>query len=153
METFLRAFYPSTIKLWNSLANEIRNQATLGLFKKALVLKYQKVKRLWFNAGSRFANIHHARMRIGCSMLKAHLFYNLFVEDNPFCKCGHTCEDPQHFFFDCRLYAQQRTDLYTSLTFHLPLTLDTLLYGDDNLSVDTNIEIVLSVQDFITKTG
>ena len=48
------------------------------------------------------------QIRTGCSKLKAHLHFNLHVEDDPSCRCGFGIEDPYHFLFTCPLYAQIR---------------------------------------------
>ena len=152
LETFSRSFFPCTIKLWNLLPPDLRNIQSLELFTKLLKHKYEKKSYPWYNIGNRFANIHHARLRIGCSMLNAHLFYNLVVIDSPSCRCGHSCEDPQHYFFECRLYRYQRENLISLLTSYLPVTLELLLYGNENLSFESNREITLAVHNYIIET-
>ena len=79
--------------------------------------------------------------------------YDLVVIDSPRCRCGHSCEDPQHYFFECRLYRYQRENLISSLTSYLPVTLELLLYyGNENLSFESNSEITLAVHNYITET-
>jgi len=92
---------------------------------------------MWFRVGDRFSNIHHARLRIGSSKLKAHLHFNLFVEDDPSCSCGFEIEDPYHFFFVCPRYAQNRVILFDSISRIAPDAaprLSLLLRGDVDLS-------------------
>ena len=85
----------------------IRNSRSLDLFERRLTLHFpSQIKMPWFSVGERFVNIHHTRICIGCSKLKAHLHFNLHAEDDPSCRCGFGIEDPYHFLFICPLYAQ-----------------------------------------------
>ena len=97
-------------------------------------------------------DIHHARMRLGCSMLKYHLHFNLHVEDSPMCSCGSVNEDPPHFIFDCPRYVEQRRILLTELSELEPLNAELLLYGNSDLSIGQNIRIALAMQTFIKTT-
>ena len=54
-------------------------------------------------------------MRIKCISLNSHLCFCLHVVDDVKCSCGFTEEDPNHFFFSCTHYAQQRKTLCQSL--------------------------------------
>ena len=97
-------------------------------------------------------NIHHTRIRIGCSKLKAHLHFNLHVEDDPSCRCGFGIEDPYHFLFTCPLYAQIRVVMLDSISHiapHIAPGLPLLLRGDINLTFDQNKAIFEYVQTFI----
>ena len=77
---------------------DIRNSRSLNVFERRLKLHFPSpIKMPWFSVGERFVNIHHTRIRIGCSKLKAHLHFNLHVEDDPSCRCGFGIEDPYHF--------------------------------------------------------
>ena len=89
---------------------------------------------------------------VGCSKLKSHLYYNLFVEDNPHCMCGHINEDPQHYFFHCRMFNRQRTILLTEIRKITEPTLTLLLHGDANVSLEENICVVLHVQTYLKDT-
>ena len=87
-------------------AIDIRNSRSLNIFERRLKLHFPlPIKMLCFSVGERFVNIHHTRIRIGCSKLKA-LHFNLHVEDDPSCRCGLGIEDPYDFLFTCPLYAQ-----------------------------------------------
>ena len=75
LESLYRSFFPSAIRSWNIQPVEVRNSS--------------------FSFGDRMNNIHHARLRIGCSKLNAHLHYNLHVIDSPYClSCAEEVEDP-----------------------------------------------------------
>ena len=88
-QCYIKSFFPSTIKEWNMLPIDIRNSRSLNIFERRLKLHFPSpIKMPWFSVGERFVNIHHTKIRIGCSKLKAHLHFNLHVEDDPSCRCG-----------------------------------------------------------------
>ena len=67
-----------------------KNSHSLNTFCRALKCHIKStLKTPWYGQGDRFLDIQHTRIRLGCSKLKSHLYYNLFVEDNPHCMCGH----------------------------------------------------------------
>ena len=94
--------------------------------------------------GLRICQEIHSRLRIGCSNLRAHLFHNIHVIDNPFCNCENGYEEtPYHFIFECTKYTTQRETLRTNL---LPTILDNLptnyiLFGIPNADPTININI------------
>ena len=86
----------------NMLPIDIRNSRSLNVFERILKLHFPSpIKMPWFSVSERFVNIHHTRIRIGCSKLKAHLHFNLHVEDDPSCRCGSGIEDPYHMPLVC----------------------------------------------------
>ena len=132
---------------------DIRNSQSLNVFERRLKLHFPSpIKMPWFSVGERFVNIHHTRIRIGCSKLKAHLHFNLHVEDDPSCRCGFGIEDPYHFLFTCPLYAQIRVVMLDSISHITPDIapgLPLLLRGDIHLTFDQNKAIFEYVQTFI----
>ena len=80
-QCYIKSFFPSTIKKWTMLLLDILNSRSLNVFERRLKLHFPPpIKIPWFSVGERFVNIHHTRIRIGCSKLKAHLHFNLHVE-------------------------------------------------------------------------
>ena len=96
--------------------------------------------------------IHHERLRIGCSKLNNHLFKELDVINSPACSCGYTCEDPDHFFFACPLFAVHRVQLLQSLSTVQNITVQKLLYGDPSLTLESNNHIFGAVHLYIMNT-
>ena len=94
----------------------------------------------------------HTRIRLGCSKLKSHLYYNLCVEDNPHYMCGYINEHPQHYFFQCQMFNRQRTIILTEIRKITQPTLKLLLHGDANVSLEENICVVLHVQTYLKDT-
>ena len=68
------------------------------------------------------------------------------------CSCGTANETAQHYFFDCYLFIVPRNRLLASLP-AVPITLDTLLYGHDLLTFETNKELHKTVLQCIKDTG
>ena len=117
LDIFKRSFFPRTLSLWNKLDLETRKSHSLYTFKEGITPKPDKFE-YFCHSGDRWAGIHHARIRIGCSKLKSHLHNNLHVIEEESCQCGHWSEDPFHFFFECPLYVTLRKNLFTSVAQH-----------------------------------
>ena len=56
------------------------------------------------------------------------------------------------YLFQCNLYTNQRLRLFHSLLSYVPLTVELLLFGDLNMSVDDNELIALCIQKYIHET-
>ena len=155
-QRYFKSFFPSVIKEWNMLPVDIRELPNLSIFKRKLKLRFPSpTKTVWFGVGERYYNVHHARLRLGCSKLKAHLHFNLHVEDDPSCRCGHTSEDAYHYFCICPLYDRQRVEMLESISRQLPSAsprLSLLLRGDERLSEEENILIFKQVHHFMKNT-
>ena len=92
-------------------------------------------------------------MRIGCSALRNDLFTQLKVVPSPLCACGRGIENAIHFFFDCQLYAVQRTKMEDELYKISRFSAATLLYGDKKLSNEVNSNIFKIVHVFLEETN
>ena len=86
-----------------------------------------------------------------CSNLRAHLV-ELHVIHDPVCICGFENEDSDHFFFHCPLYHDCRLKLMNSVIRFSNVELNILLYGDDDLDLETNCKIFQAVHDYITES-
>jgi len=152
--TFYKSFFPSTTRDWNNLPIVIRQAPCLHSFSRMLGVHFSPPapKRAWFGCGNRKLDIYHARIRLGCSGLKAHLHFNLHVEENPNCICGKEIEHPAHYFFRCELYEEPRVLLLTSISAIVTPTTEVILHGDASLSLNNNVLIILAVQSYIEST-
>ena len=103
-------------------------------------------RRTLFNAGPRHLQILHTRLRLGCSSLKCDLYRRNLVESQ---HCD-AVETPTHFLLSCPLFQNTQQTYLSNLP--CPLTSEFLLHGDDRLSDDINISILLSVQKYIRAT-
>ena len=75
-EKFKQSFFPSTVKLWNSLQTELRTSASLSAFKKEIKSFFSPlIGKKRFNVSlNRWASILHARLRLGSHALNEYLF-------------------------------------------------------------------------------
>ena len=68
------------------------------------------------------------------------------------CECGHTPEDPYHYFLRCDRYQRQRRDIVK----RIPLeawTLTTIMPASTRYNDALNKEISLTVQTYITSSA
>jgi hypothetical protein len=94
------SFIPSTIKMWNSLNNTIRNVDTLSKFKSELKKIYKienHVVLKHYCYGPRKLNTILTQLRSSASFLNYDLFRVGIVSD-PSCRCGVALEILKHFF-------------------------------------------------------
>ena len=120
-------------------------------FKQYLHDKRKEKNPLYYY-GKRWPQIHHSRMRIGCSKLKADLCYNLHVIDEPTCPCGAEIEDSYHYFFMCPDYNDLRLKLFNQIAPYCAASINTLLYGHPNLNLNVNSCIFDAVHEYILET-
>jgi hypothetical protein len=157
LATYSQSFFPAAARLWNSLPIHLREANTAFSFKSRYLKEYPRPKpnKLAFH-GIRKIAVHHARMRIGCSLLNYDLHHNLHVIDDPKCRCIMSVpETAEHFLTICPWYTHQRIIMYAEL-FMIPnlppIAVRLLLYGDESLDDHTNIKIFNLVQQFINQS-
>ena len=78
---------------------------------------------------------------------KLHLFLKNITE-SPLCRCG-SIDNTEHFFLYCRFHQAQRDELISVITPYQAPTTNLFLYGDENLSEQTNKLLFESVQTFV----
>ena len=100
--------------------------------------------------GKRLGQIYHARLRTNCSSLNQHLFSKNLI-DNPLCICG-SVEDTYHYLLTCNRFSNLRQELFNKVSTICRPTLNVLLYGNDELSMEQNKNIFLAAQNYLLKT-
>jgi hypothetical protein len=101
--------------------------------------------------GSRKCNIIHTRLRHHCSSLGADLSRANIVND-PSCPCGFPLEDAIHYLLECTLYTNARMQLFMNITPYTVISIETLLFGSDNLTDEDNLIVFRNVQKYIHHT-
>ena len=139
LESLKRSFVLCAIKLWNRLLPATRTADSLHSFKQ-LISKKDKSNPLYYY-GKRWSNIHHARLRMGCSGLNQHLYTNLHVIQSPQCSSNEGVESPYHYFIQCKHYVNERDNLVREVTKISNFNIDTLLFGDPILPYKDNVLI------------
>ena len=88
-----------------------------------------------------------ARLRMRSSDLKGHLHSMKIIESSA-CSCGFKNEDEIHFFLAC----PPRVTLLNTLAHIAPLTVRTLLYGNDTFEFEENKIIITETLRFIKES-
>ena len=145
---FYNSFFPSTIRAWNSLPEDIKQATSVASFKYRLNKDIKKPPK-YYNAGTRIGQILQARMRMECSSLNSHL-YRKNIVSTPSCQCGGF-ESPYHFFFQCPRYAAARNRFLPN-DINRYNTHD-FLFGIEGKTNRENEALFIKVQDFIVKSG
>jgi hypothetical protein len=146
--TFAKSFLPNMVNEWNGLSLEEKSVSSLAIFKSLL---RNITRHELYYYGPRHENIQLTRMRIKCSSLNAHLCFHLHVVDNAKCSCGYAEEDPNHFFFYCPQYVQQRQTLCQSLDL-TTVTIQDILFGTNTLTLETNKKHLDAIYQYIRDT-
>ena len=145
---FRNFFFPSTIRAWNSLQDDIKQAPSVASFKYRLNRNLKRPSR-YYNSGTHIGQVLQARLRMQCSSLNADLYSKNIVE-SPSCQCG-SFESAYHFFFACpRFTAERRRYLPETLPHY---SVRELLSGKDNATEQDNETLFLQVQDYIVKSG
>ena len=144
-EKFKKSLLPACIRQWNSLQECMKVESYYSF--RSILNAIDNCSKLYY-IGIRKFNIIHSQLRMNCSNLNAHL-YGLHVIDSPACACSYSTENVEHFFLDCPLYSTQRLILRDAVSEFADFTVHNLLFGDDTIDFNNNIEIVLAVHDFI----
>jgi hypothetical protein len=98
--------------------------------------------------GSRKCKIIHTRLIHQCSSLGADLFRANIISD-PSCACGCPLEDAIHYLLECLLYTNARMPLFMSITPYTVISIETLLFGSDNLTDENNLIVFRNFQKYI----
>ena len=106
-----------------------------------------------FYAGERKINIIHAQMRMKCSNLNSDL-YDLHVKDNPSCMYCNQIEDANHFFLSCPMYTVEREQMIDTIHQQIDnIDINTILYGNESISIEQNQIIFQTVHEYIKNSG
>ena len=131
---------------------EIKSKPQLSSFKTALRPPRDSLTERFYY-GKRWPSIHHSRLRIGCSKLNSHLYYNLHVLPSPACACTYHNEDPTHFFFHCPNYNIERITLREMVSAICDFNIDNLLFGIAEGTLDENHRLFDAVHTYICNTN
>ena len=149
-EHFRRSFLPTAIREWNILPEEVKTSNSRGSLKNKL--RHKKNNNPYYDHElTRMSSVNLARLRVSNHNLNGCLFDRL-ISESASCECGHTPEDPAHYFIECERYNRNRSDIVK----RIPLeawNLPTILQGSKRYDQSLNREICLTVQAYITSTS
>ena len=91
-EVSRRSCVPSSVSLWNSLDETVRNSSTINSFKNNVKSVYSNLQIVppYYIKSDRKLSVIHACLRNNCSNLK-HDLYTEFIEPDFSCRCGYPC--------------------------------------------------------------
>ena len=150
---FSKSFFPAALKAWNNLPISVRSIPTLNSFKSNLSKTVVKKVPTFYYCGERRLSVIHTQLRVGFSNLNYHLHQRNLCE-NPACSCGHSVEDPDHYFLFCNQYRPIRVKMINAISEMLvgsgiKISLELLLKGHQQLSEEENTKVFREVQLFI----
>jgi hypothetical protein len=153
--SFDKSFFPTTIKLWNSLSPATRHLSSVEAFKEALKGPV-KLNQNHYYTGKREVQILQARMRLMSSDLNSDRERINLVADAG-CACGYRRESAEHYLLSCPNYFVNRAQLLNDL---LPLNLNpieftsnVLLRGNPLFTENQNNFICTAVHKYILSTN
>ena len=137
----------------------IQNASTLESFKARYKKEYLKTPNPLHKIDHEGGNIHHTRLRLGLSHLRAHLFSHNLI-DNPICQfCNIEPETTDHYIVRCPTYNNVRVrflmDIATLFEPQYVASLDDnkivdiFLHGDDTLDFEINKQLFTMAQTFL----
>ena len=110
---FVNSFFPFSIKRWDQLDPDLRNEPDFTEFKIKLKEKLKPHKFKHYHCGFKYPNTLHTQLRVGRSFLNCHLF-PIGLSITKYCQCGNL-ESIEHFLLDCKLYDHARVQLFKKL--------------------------------------
>ena len=155
---FKNSYIPSTIIAWNKLDHNIRNAKSYTLFRKHRLSFIRPEPNNIFNVHNAEGIKLLARLRVGFSHLTEHKFRHNFVDAiNLLCSCGNFVGSTAHFFLHCTHFSNQRLTLINKIKDidkrifdkNDSLITQTLLFGDEKLSITDNKYILEAAIEFL----
>ena len=121
----------------------------LSIFKRKLTQTFQ-TNRIpsYYLTGQQCFSVFHARLRNYCSNLNSDLFNNHLIP-SPICDCKKEIENAEHYLFKCTRYNTQRRQMFLNTRQFHPLSVQKLLFGNENISDLENETLFSEVQRFI----
>ena len=105
---------------------------------------------IYYYFRSRKEQVKHCRLRLAISDLNYDFFRRHLLKD-PICSCGYTAETSEHFLLHCPLSNSIRNKTINKLD-EKERNINTPLFGNDQLHLETNKIIFAIVRDCLRQT-
>ena len=157
-DCFKYFFFPSTLRDWFNLDENIRNSESISIFKSRLLSFIRTVQNSVFNIFDPKGLKLLTRLRLEFSHLNEHRFRHNFEECvNPLCSFSLKTEDTEHYLLHCHHFTPLRINLMNSVNsvlynFESLSDIDKkeiLLYGDPRIDNNKNKIIVEATLNYI----
>ena len=99
-EILRKSYISSSISLWNSLDDSLRNSPSSNSFNYRLKGNNPNLRKIppYYFFGDRYLSIMHCRIRNNCSNLSNGLYHNHLIP-RPLCNCNLEIENAEQYFF------------------------------------------------------
>ena len=157
-DRFKYSFFPSRLRDWFNLDDNIRNSESISVFKKRLLAFIRPVENSVFNIYEPNGLKLLTRLRLGLSHLNEHRFRHNFENCvNPLCSCSLETEGTLHYLLHCHHFSKHRLVLMNSVKSVLNNfeslsdnnKKEILLYGDSRLDNNNNKFILEATINYI----
>ena len=126
-DSFKYSFFPSTLRGWFNLDENIRNSESISIFKNRLLSFIRPVQNSVFNIFDPKGLKILTRLLLEFSHLNEHRFRHNFEESvNPLCSFSLKTEDKEHYLLHCHHFTPLRINLMNSV--------NSVLYNFESLS-------------------
>ena len=114
------SFYPSTLRIWYSLPQSLKNSERVSQLRRKLHIDKPRPSR-YYKLCTGKHGVWLTRLRLGLSALNSHRFKYNFI-DSPLCELCHLdSETSHHFFHVCPSYLIARHHFYNRLLHELDI--------------------------------
>ena len=163
---FSNTYFHNVLYEWNLLDNEIKNSASLGEFKKKVLVTIGPSRNPIFNVHDIMGIKRLTKLHVKFSDFNEHNFRHNFDCLSPICVCGKANDINEHFLLHCSLYdVTRQLCFWYDVSSHLDNILDfnvsdkdskslcdILLFGKPDLGVSVNKMIMEERIRFIENT-
>ena len=157
-DCFKYSFFPSTLRDWFNLDDDIRNSESILVFKNRLLMFIRHVRNSVLNIFDPVGLKFLTWLRLGFRHLNEHRFRHNFENCvYPLCSCSLEAEDSLHYLLHCHNFNQHRLYLMNSVKSVLAnfefssgnIKKEILLYGDSWLDNNKNKFILEATLNYI----
>ena len=155
---FKYSLFPSTLRDWFDLDENIRNSESISIFKNRLLTFIRPAQNSIFNIFYPTGLKLLTRSRLEFTHLNEHRFRHNFENCvNPLCSCSLNTENTEHYLLHCHHFTHHRINLMNSVnsviddfeSFSDIDKKDILLYGDPRLDNNKNKIILEATLNYI----
>ena len=108
---FSNSYFHNVFYEWNRLDNDIENAASVGEFKREILVKIRPSRNPIFHVYDIIGIRRLTKPRVKFSDLNEHKLWHNFECLSPICDCGEANEDHDNFILHCPMYDALRFTL------------------------------------------
>ena len=148
-QLYCKSFLLSVIRDWDDLPQDIQSSNSLSTFKRKLNADLNKPPT-YYSKGKPLGQMYLARLRTQGSSLNHHFYIKDIVTGHLY-DCG-AVETMGRYLLECTRFDSLQQTMLNKSTHLSPQSLNTPLFGNQELSDAINKQIIDIVHDYILKT-